>query len=111
MIAARELIFKEEVAAFFGGIDSPVSLAIVPLANKSKVPFMGVWAAATPITRNGADPNYVFRVSAVDAIVDIKLLQYAHADVRRDEDRAHADQQPVGRVERAGSRRGGRRQR
>ncbi len=78
VIAARELIFKEKVAAFFGGIDSPVSLAIVPLANKSKVPFMGSWAAATPITRNGANPNYVFRVSAVDAIVDIKLLQYAH---------------------------------
>ena len=72
------MIFKEKVAAFFGGIDSPVSLAIVPLANKSKVPFMGNWAAATPITRNGADPNYVFRVSAVDAVVDIKLLQYAH---------------------------------
>lgn len=78
VIAARELIFKEKVAAFFGGIDSPVSLAIVPLANKSKVPFMGDWAAATPITRNGANPNYVFRVSAVDAIVDIKLLQYAN---------------------------------
>ena len=78
VIAARELIFKEKVAAFFGGIDSPVSLAIVPLANKSKVPFMGNWAAATPITRNKANPNYVFRVSAVDAIVDIKLLQYAH---------------------------------
>ena len=77
VIAARELIYKEKVAAFFGGIDSPVSLAIVPLANKAKVPFMGEWAAATPITRNGAKPNYVFRVSAVDAIVDIKLLQYA----------------------------------
>ena len=38
---------------------------------------MGVWAAATPITRNGANPNYVFRVSAVDALVDVKLLQYA----------------------------------
>lgn len=78
VIAARELIFKEKVAAFFGGIDSPVSLAIVPLANKEKVPFMGVWAAATPITRNGADPNYVFRVSAVDALVDVKLLDYAN---------------------------------
>jgi len=78
LIAARELIFSERVAAFFGGIDSPVSLAIVPLANKEKIPFMGVWAAATPITRNGADPNYVFRVSAVDALVDIKLLDYAH---------------------------------
>lgn len=78
LIAARELIFSERVAAFFGGIDSPVSLAIVPIANKEKIPFMGVWAAATPITRNGADPNYVFRVSAVDALVDVKLLDYAH---------------------------------
>ncbi|MGI9302150.1 MAG: ABC transporter substrate-binding protein [Gammaproteobacteria bacterium] len=78
LIAARELIFKEKVAAFLGGIDSPVSLAIVPLTNKEKVPFMGVWAAATPITRNGAEPNYVFRVSAVDALVDIKLLKYAN---------------------------------
>ncbi len=76
-IAARELIFKEKVAVLFGGLDSPVSLAIVPVVNKAKMPFMGVWAAATPITRNGANPNYVFRVSAVDAIVDRRLMQYA----------------------------------
>jgi branched-chain amino acid transport system substrate-binding protein len=76
-IAARELIFKEGVAGLFGGIDSPVSLAIVPLANKEKIPFMGVWAAATPITRNGANPNFVFRVSAVDELVDKALVQYA----------------------------------
>ncbi len=78
-IAARELIFKEKVAVFFGGLDSPVSLAIVPVANKAKRPFMGVWAAATPITRNKAKPNYVFRVSAVDAIVDRALIQYGKA--------------------------------
>ena len=77
LTAARELIFKEKVAAIFGGIDSPVSLAIVPMANKEKVPFIGVWAAATPITRNGANPNYVFRVSAVDALVDQRLLRHA----------------------------------
>lgn len=76
-IAARELIFQENVAVLFGGLDSPVSLAIVPVANKAKKPFMGVWAAATPITRNGAKPNYVFRVSAVDAIVDLALIKYA----------------------------------
>jgi branched-chain amino acid transport system substrate-binding protein len=76
-MAARELIFKEKVVAFFGGLDSPVSLAIVPIANKEKKIFMGVWAAATPITRNGANPNYVFRVSAMDAIVDKALIQYA----------------------------------
>lgn len=78
LIAARELIFKEKVDAIFGGIDTPVSLAMTPLMNKEKKIFMGVWAAGTGITRNGAKPNYVFRVSAVDALVDIKLLKYAH---------------------------------
>jgi branched-chain amino acid transport system substrate-binding protein len=51
----------------------------VPFANSSKVPFMGVWAAGTPITRNGAAENYVFRVSAVDELVDIALVDYAVA--------------------------------
>ncbi|HEU0160539.1 MAG TPA: ABC transporter substrate-binding protein, partial [Hyphomicrobiaceae bacterium] len=53
-VAARELVQREKVAALFGGLDTPVSLAIVPFANQNKVPFMGVWAAGTPITRNGA---------------------------------------------------------
>src|SRR3954465_3848412 len=75
--AARELIDKEGVVALFGGIDSPVSLAIVPLVNQAQVPFMGVWAAATNITRNGANPNYVFRVSAVDVLVDRALIKHA----------------------------------
>lgn len=52
-VAARELVQREKVAALFGGLDTPVSLAIVPFANQTKVPFMGVWAAGTPITRNG----------------------------------------------------------
>jgi branched-chain amino acid transport system substrate-binding protein len=77
VIAARELIFKERVAVLFGGLDTPVSLAIVPLVNQEKVPFMGPWAAGTPITKNGANPNYVFRVSAVDEIVNKAMLQYA----------------------------------
>lgn len=76
-VAARELIFKEKVAVLFGGLDTPVSLAIIQIANDQKVPFMGPWAAGTPITRNGANPNFVFRVSAVDEIVDRAMLQYA----------------------------------
>ena len=36
-----------------------------------------VWAAATNITRNGANPNFVFRVSAVDVLVDRALIKYA----------------------------------
>ena len=84
LIAARELI-SENVAAIIGGIDTPVSLAMVPVLNKEKRIYMGVWAAGTGITRNGtgitrngADPNYAFRVSAVDALVDVKLLRFAH---------------------------------
>jgi branched-chain amino acid transport system substrate-binding protein len=76
-VAARELLDQEKVAVMFGGIDSPVALAIVPIANKEKVPFFSVWAAATPITRNGATPNFIFRVSAVDVLVDKALVQYA----------------------------------
>src|ERR1700743_2382065 len=74
--AARELIDKEGAVILFGGIDSPVSQAIVPLINSAKVPFMGVWAAATNITRNGANPNYAFRVSAVDVLVDRALIKH-----------------------------------
>jgi len=77
LTAARELISREKVAIIFGGIDSPVALAMVPIQNKEKVPHMGVWAAGTGITRNGANPNYIFRVSAVDVLVDVKLLDYA----------------------------------
>jgi len=77
VIAARELVHREKVAVLFGGLDTPVSIAIVPIMNEAKVPFMGPWAAGTPITKNGADPNYVFRVSAVDEIVDRAMLQYA----------------------------------
>ncbi|MBV9359812.1 MAG: ABC transporter substrate-binding protein, partial [Betaproteobacteria bacterium] len=77
VIAARELIFKEKVAVLFGGLDTPVSIAIVPIVNEAKVPMMGPWAAGTAITKNGSKDNYVFRVSAVDEIVDKAMLQYS----------------------------------
>jgi branched-chain amino acid transport system substrate-binding protein len=77
VIAARELIYREKVAVVFGGLDTPVSMAIVPLMNQEKVPFMGPWAAGTGITKNGAEANYAFRVSAVDEIVDVGMLAYA----------------------------------
>lgn len=76
LLASRELIQREKVSVLFGGLDTPVSLAIVPVINQLKVPFMGVWAAGTPITKNGAKDNYAFRVSAVDEVVDEALVQY-----------------------------------
>ena len=75
--AARELIEQEDVAVVFGGLDSPVSLAMLPVIHELETPYMGVWAAATGITRNDFDPNYAFRVSANDNLVDKFLLRYA----------------------------------
>lgn len=77
LLASRELIQREKVSVLFGGLDTPVSLAIVPVINQLKFPFMGVWAAGTPITKNGAKDNYAFRVSAVDEVVDEALVQYS----------------------------------
>src|SRR3972149_10801372 len=34
VIPARELVFREKVAVLFGGLDTPVSLAIVPIVNQ-----------------------------------------------------------------------------
>ncbi|WP_226622552.1 ABC transporter substrate-binding protein [Alloyangia pacifica] len=76
LVAARELVQREEVAALIGGLDTPVSMAIVPYMNDAKVPFVGPWAAGTPITMNGAEENYVFRVSAVDEYVDEAITEY-----------------------------------
>ncbi len=75
--AARELIEQEKVAVVFGGLDSPVSLAMLPVFHELETPYMGVWAAATNITRNDFEPNYAFRVSANDNLVDKFLLQHA----------------------------------
>jgi branched-chain amino acid transport system substrate-binding protein len=74
--AARELIEQEGVAIVFGGLDSPVSLAMLPVFHELQVPYMGVWAAATGITRNDFNPNFAFRVSANDNIVDRFLMKH-----------------------------------
>ncbi len=76
LTAARELVQREGVAAIIGGLDTPVSFAIVPFANQMKVPFVGPWAAGTGITFNGAEENYIFRVSAVDEYVDEAITEY-----------------------------------
>ncbi len=77
LLAARELVQREKVAVLFGGLDTPVALAIVPFINSAKVPFIDPWAAGTNITHNGANPNFAFRVSAMDDSVDKAMVQYA----------------------------------
>ena len=103
LIAARELISGNAVA-IFGGLDSPVSLAMVPVLNKEKHIYMGVWAAATGITHNGANPNYAFRVSAVDDLVDVRAAKIRASEIWLEEGRPDAYQQSLGPIEREGTR-------
>jgi branched-chain amino acid transport system substrate-binding protein len=75
--AARDVIEREKAVAVFGGLHSPVGLAMLPVFHELKVPYVGTWAAATTITRNGRRPNFMFRVSANDDLVDKFLVRHA----------------------------------
>ncbi len=74
--AARDVIERESAVAVFGGLHSPVGLAMLPVFHELKVPYVGTWAAATNITRNGRQPNFMFRVSANDDVVDHFLAKH-----------------------------------
>jgi branched-chain amino acid transport system substrate-binding protein len=74
--AARDVIEREKAVAVFGGLHSPVGLAMLPIFHELKVPYVGTWAAATSITRNGRNPNFMFRVSANDDAVDHFLAKH-----------------------------------
>ena len=74
--AARDVIEREKAVAVFGGLHSPVGLAMMPVFHELKVPYVGTWAAATAITRNGKSPNFMFRVSANDDVVDHFLAKH-----------------------------------
>jgi branched-chain amino acid transport system substrate-binding protein len=49
---------------------------MLPVFHELKVPYVGTWAAATNITRNGRSPNFMFRVSANDDLVDKFLVKH-----------------------------------
>ncbi len=74
--AARDVIEREKAVAVFGGLHSPVGLAMMPVFHELKVPYVGTWAAATGITRNGRNPSFMFRVSANDDNVDHFLAKH-----------------------------------
>ncbi len=81
--AARDVIEREKAVAVFGGLHSPVGLAMLPVFHELRVPYVGTWAAATAITRNGRQPNYMFRVSANDDLVDKFLARHVIEALRK----------------------------
>jgi branched-chain amino acid transport system substrate-binding protein len=81
--AARDVIEREKAVAVFGGLHSPVGLAMLPVFHELRVPYVGTWAAATAITRNGRTPNYMFRVSANDDLVDKFLVRHVSQALKK----------------------------
>ncbi|MDJ0968885.1 MAG: ABC transporter substrate-binding protein [Kiloniellales bacterium] len=56
----------DDLVAVVGGIHTPVALAELEAIHRHGLPYLGPWAAGTPVVSNGFDPNFVFRVSVRD---------------------------------------------
>lgn len=72
-----EFAAMTDLVAVFGGRFSPVVIEQLPKLRELRVPFMAVWSSADMIVDNGAEPNYVFRVSLRDSLAMPKMLSSA----------------------------------
>lgn len=66
--ALKDFAGNPDVVAVFCGLYSPVALELVPFANRERILLLDPWAAADGIANNGAQPNYVFRLSLTDTL-------------------------------------------
>jgi len=62
----KQLAQNPDALAMFCGRFSPVAVELVPVANREGILLLDPWAAADGIANNGANPNYVFRLSLTD---------------------------------------------
>lgn len=61
-----ELASMKDMVAVLGGKYSPISVEVLPEAQRLKVPLISVWGSADAITEQKARPSYAFRVSLKD---------------------------------------------
>jgi len=62
----EELAAIDNLVAVVGGLHTPVALEELDAIHRNEVIYLSPWAAGTPLTSNGRDPNFVFRVSVRD---------------------------------------------
>ncbi len=62
----EQIHHDENILAIIGGVHTPVALEQLPKIHEYEIPYLGAWAAGTPIVDNGYNPNYVFRLSVRD---------------------------------------------
>lgn len=62
-----DLAAKPDLIAVLTGKFSPVTVEMVPEANRQKIPVISVWGSADPITDNAVSPSFAFRLSLKDS--------------------------------------------
>ncbi len=75
VLAAKKLIGKDNVLAIIGPSTSGTSMALVPTAEKEKIPLISL-AAALPITSPVAERHWVFKVAPSDMHAAQKLFEH-----------------------------------
>lgn len=73
----REFAAMPNMVAVFGGRFSPVLLEELPVLKDTHTLLLAPWSSADPIVDNGANPNYVFRLSLRDSLAMPKMLEVA----------------------------------
>jgi branched-chain amino acid transport system substrate-binding protein len=63
----RQFAAMPRLVAVVGGLHTPVAMHELKAIHELGVPYLGPWAAGTPIVDNGYEPNFVFRVSVRDS--------------------------------------------
>lgn len=72
-----ELAELPGLVAVVGGIHTPVAIAELETIHRNEIIYLSPWAAGTPVTDNGYEPNYVFRVSVRDELAGGFLVEEA----------------------------------
>lgn len=72
-----ELASTPDLVAILGGLHGAAIIPNIPAIHERKVIMMVPWAATTEVINHGLKPNYVFRVSATDALVSEFLATQA----------------------------------
>lgn len=73
----QELIDREDVVAIVGGKHSAVINGQLATIQEAGIPYLIPWAAASQITENGYEKNFIFRVSANDSFLSTILAEHA----------------------------------
>jgi branched-chain amino acid transport system substrate-binding protein len=74
VLAINKLIYQERVQAVLGEVASSLSIAMAPIAQKSKIPMISPSSINSKVTRQG---DYIFRVCFVDSFQSHVMAKFA----------------------------------